>query len=389
MPDGGGRRGAPHDGLADRQPGHGHRRRAHGRGQVVRDARRRWPTCSAPIPRGIVFGRSMTQLTFDFAAHLCRELGAGRRGRGQPARPRRERPARGCCAAEAVGAAVRWVDFDPDTGELTAARRRRRAVRAAPGWSPDRRVQPDRHAARTRRRSPARCTTSARCSTSTACTSPRTRRSTWPRSGADFFACSPYKFLGPHCGVLAAAPELLETLHPDKLLPSTDAVPERFELGTLPVRAAGRDDGGGRLPRRAHRRRRGPPRQRLLAAMSRVEAHEDGLRERIEDGARPMPAVTVRSRARAADADAAAHVRRRPAGGRRLPFPRRARRQRPGRVVLRVSSRPGGSAWARRADCGSAWRCTPTTPTWTGCWPGSPSSSGRDTADLAVARLRR
>src|SRR4029450_6160649 len=51
---------------------------------------------------------------------------------------------------------------------------------------------------------------------------------------ADFYACSPYKFLGPHCGVLAAAPALLETLHPDKLLPSSDAVPERFELGTLP-----------------------------------------------------------------------------------------------------------------------------------------------------------
>ena len=52
--------------------------------------------------------------------------------------------------------------------------------------------------------------------------------------GADFFACSPYKFLGPHCGVLAADPALLETLRPAKLLPSTDAVPERFELGTLP-----------------------------------------------------------------------------------------------------------------------------------------------------------
>ena len=41
--------------------------------------------------------------------------------------------------------------------------------------------------------------------------------------------------MGPHCGVLAADPALLETLHPDKLLPSTDAVPEQFELGTLPT----------------------------------------------------------------------------------------------------------------------------------------------------------
>ena len=52
--------------------------------------------------------------------------------------------------------------------------------------------------------------------------------------GADFYACSPYKFLGPHCGVLAGRVPVLEQLRPDKLLPSTDLVPERFELGTLP-----------------------------------------------------------------------------------------------------------------------------------------------------------
>src|SRR5918912_1221221 len=52
--------------------------------------------------------------------------------------------------------------------------------------------------------------------------------------GADFFSCSPYKFLGPHLGVVAAAPALLETLRPDRLLPMPDSVPERFELGTLP-----------------------------------------------------------------------------------------------------------------------------------------------------------
>ncbi len=52
--------------------------------------------------------------------------------------------------------------------------------------------------------------------------------------GADFYACSPYKFLGPHCGAVVAAPELLEEIYPDKLVPATDVVPERFELGTLP-----------------------------------------------------------------------------------------------------------------------------------------------------------
>ena len=35
----------------------------------------------------------------------------------------------------------------------------------------------------------------------------------------DFFACSPYKFLGPHCGVLAGRPSVLQSLAPDKLVP--------------------------------------------------------------------------------------------------------------------------------------------------------------------------
>ena len=34
--------------------------------------------------------------------------------------------------------------------------------------------------------------------------------------------------------MLAAAPDLLDSLSPEKLAPSPDSVPERFELGTLP-----------------------------------------------------------------------------------------------------------------------------------------------------------
>jgi len=60
--------------------------------------------------------------------------------------------------------------------------------------------------------------------------------------GAEFYVCSPYKFLGPHLGMLAASPALLETMHPDKLRPSTEQVPERFELGTLPYELLAVDD---------------------------------------------------------------------------------------------------------------------------------------------------
>ena len=55
--------------------------------------------------------------------------------------------------------------------------------------------------------------------------------------GVDALACSAYKWFGPHVGILCAPPALLEELAPDKLVPSTDAVPHRWELGTLPFEA--------------------------------------------------------------------------------------------------------------------------------------------------------
>ena len=51
--------------------------------------------------------------------------------------------------------------------------------------------------------------------------------------GCDFFACSAYKFYGPHVGVLFARRGLLETLDVPKLLPASAAAPERIETGTL------------------------------------------------------------------------------------------------------------------------------------------------------------
>lgn len=57
--------------------------------------------------------------------------------------------------------------------------------------------------------------------------------------GADFYVCSPYKFCGPHLGVVAAAPELLESLDPDRLLPADSKVPAKFEWGTPPFEVIG------------------------------------------------------------------------------------------------------------------------------------------------------
>jgi cysteine desulfurase family protein (TIGR01976 family) len=110
--------------------------------------------------------------------------------------------------------------------------------------------------------------------------------------GADFYACSPYKFFGPHHGVVVAAPDLLESLHPDKLLPSTDDVPERFELGTLPYEVlagttAAVDFIAGLGSAAADRR------TRVLESMRAVEEHEEWLLERLLDGLRGIGGVRL------------------------------------------------------------------------------------------------
>ncbi len=116
-------------------------------------------------------------------------------------------------------------------------------------------------------------------------------------SGADFYVCSPYKFLGPHCGVLAARPELLELLEPDKLLPSSNAVPERFELGTLPyellagttwaVEFLANIAGGS-----------GSRRERIVTSMDLVEEHEHGLFLELESRLSTFDGVSLYGRAR-------------------------------------------------------------------------------------------
>ena len=101
---------------------------------------------------------------------------------------------------------------------------------------------------------------------------------------SDFFVCSPYKFFGPHLGVLAAAPELLERLEPDKLLPSSNLVPERFELGTLPYELLAGTTAAVDYIAGLSDHTSGSRRDRLVAAHQLVEDHELGLRERLEDG---------------------------------------------------------------------------------------------------------
>lgn len=246
-------------------------------------------------PHGIVFGRSATQLTFDMARTLSQTWTSGdeivvtRLDHDANIRP-------WVIAAERVGAIIRWADFDPATGELDLARieslltQRTRlvAVTAASnliGTCPDVAA-----IAESVHQSPALLYVDGVHHAAHACVDVR-------QLGADFYVCSPYKFFGPHQGVLAADPEVLSGLQPDKLLPSSNEVPERFELGTLPYEmlagtTAAVDFIAGLAPP-------GPPtrRERLVAAHELIEEHELTLRERLDDGL-VAAGATVYSRAK-------------------------------------------------------------------------------------------
>ncbi|MDH6492266.1 cysteine desulfurase-like protein [Streptomyces sp. SAI-127] len=259
---------------------------------LVTGARRAMADLLGASPSGIVFGRSATQLTYDVARTLAKTWSPGdevvvtRLDHDANIRPWVQ-----------SGATVRWAEFDPETGELTVdairavltERTRLVAVTAASNLIGTR---PDIPAiAQAAHEVGALVHVDGVHYTAHALVD-------LEALGADFFVCSPYKFLGPHHGVLAARPELLETLHPDKLLPSTDAVPERFELGTLPYEfLAGTTAAVDFLAERPDSRATGTRRERLAAGFAALEAHERVLRAQIDEGLAALDGVTVHSRA--------------------------------------------------------------------------------------------
>ncbi|MGI6870953.1 cysteine desulfurase-like protein [Amycolatopsis sp. 3B14] len=256
---------------------------------IVAEARQAAADLLGAQPGGVVFGRSMTQLTYDFSRALAKtwqpgdEVVVTRLDHDANIRPWVQ-------AAEARGVAVRWVDFDPATGELPVGavtgllsdRTRLVAVTAASNLLGTR---PDIPAiAAAVHETPALLYVDGVHLTPHAPVDVTAL-------GADFYGCSPYKFLGPHLGLVAAAPELLETLHPDKLAPSTNAVPERFELGTLPYEllagtTAAIDFLADLVPGDGTRR------QRLLRSLTELEEHEQTLLDRLDAGLADIPGVT-------------------------------------------------------------------------------------------------
>lgn len=254
--------------------------------EVVASARLAVADLLGTTPAGIVFGRSMTALTYDLSRTMAKTWHDGDEvvvtGLDHDANIRPWIQAAGAAASASGRVRVRVAEPNPVTGELTVAAvagvlSDRTRVVAVTGASNLVGTRPDLPAI-----AAAVHAVGALFVVDGVHLTPHAPVDV-TSVGADVYLCSPYKFLGPHCGVLAAAPELLESLHPDKLRPSTDDVPERFEFGTLPYEllagtTAAVDFLAAMTPERADRR------SRLLASMAAVEAHEARLFSRLLDG---------------------------------------------------------------------------------------------------------
>jgi cysteine desulfurase family protein (TIGR01976 family) len=267
-------------------------------GAIVAEARRAVADLTGGAASGVVFGPSMTALTYRMSAALARgwapgdEIVVSRLDHDANIRPWIQ-------AAARAGAVVRWAEADLATGELPAAqyaeligdRTRLVAVTAASnvlGTRPDvAAIAAVAHAA------------GALCYVDGVHATPHVPVDV-SALGADLYATSAYKWSGPHVAAVIADPALLETLGPDKLAPSSDEVPARFERGTLPfadlagVAAAvehlaslAPDAGAGAASRR----------ERILASMTAVEEYEMALFAGLLDGLGAMSHVTLYGKA--------------------------------------------------------------------------------------------
>jgi len=111
----------------------------------------------------------------------------------------------------------------------------------------------------------------------------------------DLLFCSPYKFFGPHLGMMFGRKGLLDELRPYKVRPAADASPNRWETGTLShealagftaavdyIAGIGQAAGGG-ASRRAE----------IAVAFEAIAGHEAELSRRFLDGIGSIPGLTL------------------------------------------------------------------------------------------------
>jgi cysteine desulfurase family protein (TIGR01976 family) len=182
-------------------------------------------------PERIVFGQNSTSLLFHVARSLTRAIGPGdeivvtRLDHDANVRP-------WALAARDAGATLRWVDIDPADATLddhsfeAALSDRTRLVAFTLASNGVGTITP---AARLVRRAKETGALVAIDGVHLA----QHRSIGFDDLGADLLAVSPYKVFGPHLGMLAARPGILDDLDPYRVRPAQDyPSPERWETGT-------------------------------------------------------------------------------------------------------------------------------------------------------------
>lgn len=257
---------------------------------IIRAAREAMADFLNARPEEIVFGQNMTTLTFHLGRALARGWEAGdevvvteldHHANSDPWR----------ALAMERGIVVRTLPFDPASGELLMDRlpgllsSRTRLVAIGAASNALGTINDVAHAAQLAHGAGALCFVDAVHYAAHELVDVRAL-------GCDFLACSPYKFYGPHLGVLYGRRELIEGLSAPKLAPAPDHSPERLETGTLSHEAiAGTGaavDFLASLTAGAASRREG-----LSASLAAL--HERGAHQvaRLWDGLRNIDGVTV------------------------------------------------------------------------------------------------
>jgi cysteine desulfurase family protein (TIGR01976 family) len=112
----------------------------------------------------------------------------------------------------------------------------------------------------------------------------------------DFLVCSPYKFFGPHMGVLYGKRQYLQSFRPYKVRPCTDQIPDRWESGTqiheliagIGAAVEYLAELGRHCDATAKTRR-----EALAAAYCATVAHETGIIWRLISGLQSIPGVRI------------------------------------------------------------------------------------------------
>jgi cysteine desulfurase family protein (TIGR01976 family) len=181
-------------------------------------------------PREVAFGNNMTTITFHISRALGRNWGPG----GEIVVTELDHQANVSpwrALARERGLTIRSVPFDPQSGELIwpdlerAITSNTRLVAIGAASNALGTISPVRRAAQLAHSKGALCYVdavhyAAHCPIDV------------KEMQCDFLACSPYKFYGPHTGVLFARADVMSVLDVPKVEPASNDIPERLETGT-------------------------------------------------------------------------------------------------------------------------------------------------------------